>query len=142
MFTVRKFGCASLLTVILSLLSHVGNAADQSAPGSGAQGMMMEHHRISIVEVVQNADSAADHEAVAKLFDEDAAAYDKAAVDHETLAHQYGKAKSYFRWHDKTAELASHCNALAKSLREAASSARKLAQMHRDIAKLRAAQPK
>lgn len=93
----------------------------------------MEHHEVTIDHMVEVAHTPADHEAIAKRFEEEAADLDKLASTHETLAKRY-HAGSGAGPKTNTAGLASHCDGFVKNLRASAQEAREMARMHREMA--------
>lgn len=121
---------AATATVALFTLASVGFAAD-SQPMH-----MMDHHDVTILHMVETASTPADHEAVAKRFEEEAARYEKQAAEHEALAAQYRKAPGNPKWNNNSSALADHCDRLVKSLKASATEARDMAQLHRDVGKL------
>ena len=77
------------------------------------------------------AKTPADHEAIAKAYDAEAATAEATANEHETMARTYkvgGSPKGTY------AEMVRHCARLAKSYREAATEYRALAAEHRKLA--------
>lgn len=79
---------------------------------------------------IQAAKTPADHEAVAKAYEGEAADLDRKAEMHERNAETYkGAGKPAF------AGQAKHCAALADDLKAAAKESRTLAALHRDLAK-------
>lgn len=95
----------------------------------------MEHqHDITITHMVETAQTAKDHEAIAKRFDQEAANLDQQAAHHETLAKQYhsgagaGPKANY-------ATLAQHCDNYVKNLKASAADAREMADLHRGVGK-------
>lgn len=103
------------------------NAAAQETPTP------VEHHAVTILHLVETAQTAADHEAVAKRFDEEAAQFDQQAVHHEGLAKRY-RSGGGVGPHANSAALAQHCDNLVKSLRASAVDAREMANLHRGVA--------
>lgn len=74
----------------------------------------------------------ADHEAIAKAYDADAASAEAKAREHEAMAKTYrsaGGQKSY------TNSMVRHCDRLVKEYTEAAADYRALAAEHRGMAK-------
>lgn len=78
------------------------------------------------------ASSAADHEAIAKSYDAEAASLEKLAAVHENLARTYSQAggKPWERMQAK------HCGAIASELAAAARQERAIAAEHRKMAKV------
>lgn len=124
---------AALAAVALLGAASLGIAADNPPMP------MMEHHDVTIRHLVETAKTSADHEAVAKRFEEEAAQFDKQAAEHEQLAAQYRAHPN--PWANKSAGvntpvMAAHCERIAKSLKASAVEARDMAQLHHDIAKV------
>ena len=92
----------------------------------------------SIAAQVEKAQTQADHEAVAKKFEEEADALDKQAVEHEKLAARYRKQPN--PWGPKSGTssvgLAKHCDRLAEGFKKSAVEAREMARLHRDVGAL------
>lgn len=121
---------AATATAALFALASVGLAAD-SKPTH-----MTDHHDVTILHMVETASTPADHEAVAKRFEDEAVRYEKQAAEHEKLAAQYRKAPSNPKWNNNASAMAAHCDRLAKNLKDSAVEARDMAQLHRDVGKL------
>jgi hypothetical protein len=90
----------------------------------------------NIEELVQNAKTAADHEALAKLYDEEAAKARKKAEEHRKMGARY----THFESGNPKTQLAhfdmpKHCANLTKSYEEAAKEADAMATAHREAAK-------
>lgn len=78
-------------------------------------------------DFISSASTVTDHQRIADYFAKKAATYDAEAKEHEKLAVSYmGRNKG------DTGLWASHCNALAAKLKEAAQEARVLEKAHRD----------
>jgi hypothetical protein len=90
----------------------------------------------SALQSVEKAQSPADHAAIAKRYEKEAADYEKQATEHEQLAAKYRKMPSNPKLNLNATELAAHCDRQAKRMKEAAAEAREMAQMHGDVAKL------
>ncbi|MGD9878592.1 MAG: hypothetical protein AB7U95_00500 [Reyranella sp.] len=125
---------AAIATTLLAV-SSIGLAAEDKPMASADKPMpMMEHHQhdVTIVQLVEAAQTRKDHEAVARRFDEQAAQFDKDADHHAKLAKNYharlGNPKV------NTASLAQHCDNLVKNLRTSAAEAREMAKLHREAA--------
>ena len=111
-------------------IASIGNAADEKPTHK------MEHqHDVTIFHMVETAQTAKDHDAVAKRFDEEAAQFEKQAAEHEKLAAQYRKAPANPKWNNNAAVLATHCDHLAASLKASAADSRDMAELHRGVAK-------
>ena len=90
----------------------------------------------NIEELVQNAKTAADHEAIAKLYDEEAVAARKKAEEHRKMGARY----THFEAGNPKVQLAhfdmpKHCANLVKSYEAAAKDAEAMAAGHREMAK-------
>jgi hypothetical protein len=105
--------CVSLAVLALSGGAWAGNA-DELDPAS-----------------IAAAKTAADHEAIAKAYDAEAATFEKKAEMHKSLAETYG-APGGKPWQ---AAQAKHCESVATSLKTAAQGDRALAAEHRKMAK-------
>jgi len=121
MFT-RYLSIAAATLTLLGLAS-MSSLADEK----GMQHMSIDHQAAM-------AHTQADHEALAKRFDEEAAKLDKQAGEHERLAKQYRSGVGAGPKSDG-GSLATHCDNLVKNLKASADDAREMARMHRDIAK-------
>ena len=125
----RSIYVAAVAAVLFGVAS-IGEAADEKPMQT------MEHqYDISITHLVETAQTAKDHEAVAKRFEDDALAYEKQAAEHARLAAQYRKAPSNPKWNNNAAVLATHCDHLAATLKAAAADARDMAELHHGVAK-------
>lgn len=91
-----------------------------------------ETHEVAIDQQVEVAQSMADHEAVAQGFDAEAAQFEKQAAHYERLAKHYRSPATGLKKED-AADLASHCDRIAKDLTNSAGLARELASMHRKV---------
>ncbi len=123
------------IAATMLVTSSIGLAAEDKPTASADKSMpMMEHHQhdVTIVQLVETAKTRADHEAIARRFDEQAAQFDKDADHHTKLAKSYhagfGNPKV------NTASLAQHCANLVKNLRASAADAREMAKLHREAA--------
>jgi hypothetical protein len=106
-------------------LASLGLAAHEPAP-------VEETHEIAIDQQVEIAQSMAAHEAVAQRFDTEAARFEKQATEYERAAKVYrGKPNGDLKT-DWTI-LATHCERIAKKLKEAATEARDAASLHRNV---------
>jgi hypothetical protein len=89
-----------------------------------------------VLAKVQSAKTAADHEAIAKIYDARAAAATKEAADHRRMGEAYkglsgtATGKGY-----ATSAMPQHCEALAKAYDAEAENFKAMAQTHRDLAK-------
>jgi hypothetical protein len=90
----------------------------------------------TLKESIAKAETAADHQAIAQYFDAEAARYEAEAKEHGELAAVYQKnAPSQPTKYPGSMQTFGHCDALAKSLQQAAKQARRLAADHREMAK-------
>ncbi len=107
----------SLLAGSLAALALIGAAA-------AAAGEVVTEAQI------EAATTGAQHEAIARSYDEEATASDRRAESHAKLA------KTYRHTHKNSsgASMASHCRRLEKASRTAAGAYRKLAEEHREMA--------
>ena len=103
------------------------NASAQQTPAP------VEHHDVTILHLVETAQTSADHEVVAKRFDEEAAQFDQQAVHHEGLAKRY-RSGGGVGPRANAAALARHCDNLVKNLKASAADAREMANLHRGVA--------
>jgi hypothetical protein len=106
---------AAIATALTLLLAVPGAA---TADVTGAQ--------------IAAAKTPADHEAIAKAYDADAASAEAKAREHEAMAKTYrsaGGQKAY------TNSMVRHCERLVKDYKEAATDYRALAAEHRGMAK-------
>ena len=138
--TTRPFKTAALSAALLALGTFGAVAQDKQQPKDQQpeQSMPMhEHvmqHDVTIVHMVETAQTAADHEAVAKRFEAEAAELDKQAQYHERLAkHYHAGMGAGPKGNAQT--LATHCDNLVKNFEASAADAREMAQLHRDISK-------
>jgi hypothetical protein len=90
----------------------------------------------NIEELVQNAKTPADHEAIAKLYDEEAATARSKAEEHRKMGAKYTHFESA---NSKTQgvhfDMPKHCQNLTKSYEQAAKEAEAMAAAHREAAK-------
>ena len=91
-----------------------------------------ETHEVPIDQQVEVAQSMADHEAVAQRFDAEAARLEKQAAEYERLAKVYRSNANPDLKRD-AAVLATHCEHIAKKLKESALLQRQVASMHRNV---------
>lgn len=82
---------------------------------------------------IEAAQAPADHEAIAKAFDDEAMRLDAKAKEHEQMADAYRSAAS--KKGPDTAAMRAHCLKLAKQYADAAQENRALAEAHRTMAK-------
>jgi len=124
MFT-RYLPVATAAAAMLALAS-VSSAADEKATDP--------MHHVNIDQQVEMAQTQADHEAVAKRLEDEAAELDKQADEHERLAKRY-RAGLGVGPKTNAASLATHCDNFVKNLRASANDAREMARLHRDVGK-------
>lgn len=127
------FIAAPALGLAVALASTALAGETTNKPENAA--VMHEHGHGSgaIVDKVANARTAADHEAVAGWFEQEAARFDAQAALHEKLARTYrtgGAPKGARR-----DTMARHCDRLVKEYKDAARTNREMAAMHRQMAK-------
>ena len=126
MFT--RYLHATVLAAALLAVAPLSNAAEAKPAQT------MEHqHDVTILHLVETAQTSADHEAIAKRLDEEATQLEKQAGQHERLAKQYHRGQGVPP-KGNAASLASHCDALTKNLKASATDARAMAQLHREVA--------
>ena len=120
--------CTATVTAALLALASLSAAAEMQPMNT------TEHHDVTITHLVETAQTKADHEAVAKLFEEEAAQLDKKAADHQRLADHYHKGLGIHH-EASAASLAKHCDNLVKNYKASATDAREMAKLHRAVAK-------
>ena len=81
---------------------------------------------------IQAAKTPADHEAIAKAYEAEAARLEKMAGMHKGLAETYSSQAGAKSWH---AAQAKHCDSIAANLQAAAKESRELAAGHEKMAK-------
>ena len=74
---LKRYLHAATVTAALLALASLGTAAEEKPMHT------MEHHDVTITHLVETAQTKADHEAVAKRFEEEAAQFDKKAAEHQ-----------------------------------------------------------
>jgi len=126
--STRSLTLAALSAALLAIAGFSGAVAQESKPH-----MHMDSPGASIDHMVEMAKTKADHEAIAKRFDDEAADLDKQAAEHEKLARRY---RGGMGVGPKTnaESLANHCDSFVKNLRASSRDAREMARMHRDVA--------
>jgi hypothetical protein len=122
---IRYLSAATLSVALLSL-SSLATAGDEKP-------VQMDTHHVTITHQVEIAQTKADHEAIAKRFEDEASKLDKQAAEHEHLAKQY-HAGIGVGPKGNAASLANHCDIYVKSLKASAAEARAMADMHRSVA--------
>jgi hypothetical protein len=123
--TSRRIGMA---VFVAGLLTVLGRAPTFTAAAADDK---------NLEELVQNAKTAADHEAIAKLYDDEAAMARKKAAEHRKMGAEYthfaaGGTKGQLAHFD----MPKHCSSLVKSYENAAKEAEAMAAAHREAAKL------
>jgi endonuclease III len=92
----------------------------------------MNPHPMDMTQAVQNAESKADHEALAKHYDEAADEMQLKVDEHKKLLSQYeSKAYLYGR---QAEDFKAHCQRLVDDYEKVVASNRKMAEMHRGMA--------
>ena len=81
---------------------------------------------------IQAAKTPADHEAIAKAYEAEAARFEKMAGMHKGLAETYSTQAGAKSWHTAQAK---HCDSIAANLQAAARESRELAAEHEKMAK-------
>lgn len=119
---------AAILAAALFAVAPLGSAEEVKPAQT------MEHqHDVTILHLVETAQTSADHEAIATRLEEEAAQLDKQATQHERLATHYRMGHGVPP-KGNSVGLADHCNSLTKNLKASAADARAMAQLHRDVA--------
>jgi hypothetical protein len=133
---MRHFRFAALSAALLAFGTLGAEAQEKELPKEPS--MPVHEHRIqhdvTVLHLVETAQTAADHEAVAKRFEAEAAEFDKQAQEHERLAKRYRKGVGAGP-EGNADSLARHCDNLVQNLKASAKDAREMAQLHRDIGK-------
>ena len=89
----------------------------------------------NIEELVQNAKTAADHEAIASYYDAEAAAAKKKAAEHQQMGESYKAQGSAIGKGLGASSMPQHCETLTKSFEQEAAQYQAMAKVHRDLAK-------
>ena len=125
---------SGLVTVLASgalALTSLASAADTTAPNDTT--MSSDMKMPGDMHMPQN---AADYNAAAAKYDQEAAQLDSVAKRHAEMATLYrSRATPGSKQQIAYSTLANHCENLAESYRKAAAEARMTAQSHRDMAK-------
>lgn len=87
-------------------------------------------HPMNMTQMVQNAKTSADHEALAKHYDDAAKEMQAKVVEHKKLLEQY-TAGSYGK---QAQNLKTHCEFLIRTYQEAAKANSDMADAHRQMA--------
>ena len=91
----------------------------------------MNHHPMDMSQAVQSATSKADHEALAKHYEDTAKELQLKADEHKKLLSQY-QAKSYL--YGKQAQgIENHCDVLIHAYEKAAEANLEMAKLHRQM---------
>jgi endonuclease III len=91
----------------------------------------MNPHSMDMSQAVQNAETKADHEALAKHYDESADEMQLKVDEHKKLLSQYeSKAYLYGR---QAEDFKAHCQWLINAYEKAVTSNRRMAEMHREM---------
>ena len=85
----------------------------------------------ALEQKIEAARTRADHEEIASLYEQQAGADKAAGERHRGLARAYGRSWTY---RDEDANLARHCESLARTYQQAAEENLALAKAHRQIA--------
>ena len=91
----------------------------------------MNPHPMDMSQAVQNAESKADHEALAKHYDEEANEMQLKVDEHKKLLSQY-ESKSYL-YGRQAQSFKDHCQWLINAYEKAVVSNREMAEMHRQM---------
>ncbi len=92
----------------------------------------MNPHPMDMTQAVQNAESKADHKALAKHYDEAADEMQLKVDEHKKLLSQY-ESKAY-RYGRQAQSLKDHCQWLINAYEKAVEANREMAEMHRGMA--------
>ena len=124
---MRHLHSATVTAALLALTSLSAAAQEKPTPAG-------EQDASAITHLVETAKTKADHEAIAKHFEEEAAQFDKKAEEHQRLAKLYHMGQGAGP-KASTVSLASHCDDLVKNFKAAAADAHAMANLHREVAK-------
>lgn len=92
----------------------------------------MNPHPMDMTQAIQNAKSTADHEALAKHYEDTAKQMQVKVLEHKKMLERYqDNAAAYGR---QAADLESHCRNLINSYEEAERANMSLAEIHRKMA--------
>lgn len=117
-----KTGINFLALIVLSLLISV----------TQAQAELVEPHPMDMTQALENAKTAADHEALAKHYEEDAKSMKLKAQEHEKLLEIYEtNTHLYGRMGER---MQAHCKMLIRSYEDAAKANMEMAESHRSMA--------
>jgi hypothetical protein len=118
---------ATLLTAAIAVI-----AVGASVP-AGAKDKPLSQSDLK--SLVAKAETKADHERIAQHFDAEADRYDAEAKEHSDLAAFYEKNTPSGAKYPGGMKTYQHCDAVSKSLTQAAQDSRALAGEHREMAK-------
>ena len=122
--TLRVAVFAVTAVILTTLVSIPAGAKDKPLSKSDLKTM------------IATAETKADHERIAQYFDAKATKYEAEAKEHAELAPIYQKQPDpALSKHPNSPRSFAHCDALSKSLQQAAENARQLAADHREMAK-------
>lgn len=82
-----------------------------------------------------SAKRAADHEAIASIYDAQAAVAKKKAAEHRRMGESYKGMGTAIGKGSGASSMAQHCESLVKSFEQEAAQYEAMAQVHRDLAK-------
>jgi D-ribose pyranose/furanose isomerase RbsD len=115
-----KTGINFLALIVLSLLISV------------TQAELVEPHQMDMTQALENAKTAADHEALAKHYEEVAKSMQLKAQEHEKLLEKYEtNTHLYGRMGER---MQAHCKMLIRSYEDAAKANMEMAESHRSMA--------
>lgn len=89
-------------------------------------------HPMDMARVVQNAKTAADHDALARHYDDAAKQMQSNADEHKNLLAEYQSKKALYGKHAQ--DLMNHCQGLIRIYEQAAADNRAMAKSHREMA--------
>jgi endonuclease III len=92
----------------------------------------MNPHKMDMSQAVQNAETKADHESLAKHYEEAAQEMQVKVDEHKKLLGQY-ESKSYL-YGRQAQDIKAHCQRLIDVYENAADANRKMAEIHRGMA--------
>ncbi len=129
--TMRKY-LVTAQTIKTMLVAFVFALAAVNSVPAAAKDKSLSNTELK--RLIANAQSKADHERIAQHFDAEAVKYDADAKDNAELSSFYKKNPDpALSKHQGSSHAFEHCDALSKSLRQAAQDARDLAAAHRDM---------
>jgi hypothetical protein len=113
-----KFAAAVMLAAVTLLFSQARAAED-----------------VDIFQKLQSAKTAADHEAIAKYYEDQAAAAKKKAAEHQRMGESYRGMGTATGKTSGVSAMPEHCASLTKSFNQEAAQYEAMAKVHRDLAK-------